>query len=122
MDLAYKRFLESPYFGWGPAKSIHSTIIDSEFVLILQRYGTIGILVFLLYIATVITFSVKLIKKYGQRHIEPKMLFLFMTTGLFVMTTNVIFAGYQTTAILILLIILNASLYRYKKRKRILKV
>lgn len=35
-------FSESIMFGWGPAKLIHTTIVDSEYILILRRYGLIG--------------------------------------------------------------------------------
>lgn len=40
-------WLKSPIFGWGPAKSIQSTIVDNEYILILRRYGIVGILGYL---------------------------------------------------------------------------
>lgn len=40
-------FSESILFGWGPAKMIHTTIVDSEYILILRRYGIIGFTIYL---------------------------------------------------------------------------
>jgi O-antigen ligase len=43
--------LESPWLGWGPAKTTHERIVDSEYLLYLRRYGLVGIIVyFFLYI------------------------------------------------------------------------
>ena len=41
---AFELFLKSPYIGWGPAKEIHSTIVDNEHLFLLRRYGVIGYL------------------------------------------------------------------------------
>ena len=35
---------DSPIFGWGPAKGFQSLIVDSEYILILRRYGIVGII------------------------------------------------------------------------------
>ena len=40
-------FSESILFGWGPAKMIHTTIVDSEYILVLRRYGIIGFGIYL---------------------------------------------------------------------------
>jgi len=40
-------FSESILFGWGPAKMIHTTIVDSEYILVLRRYGIIGFTIYL---------------------------------------------------------------------------
>lgn len=39
-------FSESILFGWGPAKMIHTTIVDSEYILVLRRYGIIGFTIY----------------------------------------------------------------------------
>ena len=39
---AWNLFKQSPLFGWGPAKSVHETIVDGEHFLLLRRYGLIG--------------------------------------------------------------------------------
>tara|TARA_R110000868_G_scaffold259361_9_gene517446 strand:+ start:50334 stop:51770 length:1437 start_codon:yes stop_codon:yes gene_type:complete len=35
-------FLKSPLLGWGPAKDLYTTVVDSEYILILRRYGIVG--------------------------------------------------------------------------------
>jgi O-antigen ligase len=39
-------FWQAPLIGWGPAFAIHTPIVDSEYVLILRRYGIIGFLLY----------------------------------------------------------------------------
>lgn len=39
-------FFESPVLGWGAAKAIHTTVVDNEFILVLRRYGLVGLTVF----------------------------------------------------------------------------
>lgn len=41
-------FYESIIFGWGPAKAIHTTIVDSEYILVLRRYGIFGFTFYIL--------------------------------------------------------------------------
>ena len=38
---------ESPLFGWGPGKASMTTITDCEWLLLLRRYGLIGVAVFI---------------------------------------------------------------------------
>jgi len=38
---------DSPWFGWGPGKATMGTIVDNEWLLLLRRYGVIGLFVFL---------------------------------------------------------------------------
>lgn len=38
---------ESPWLGWGPGKTIMGTIVDNEWLLLLRRYGVVGLAVFL---------------------------------------------------------------------------
>ncbi|MDD3056486.1 MAG: hypothetical protein PHE16_11490 [Aliarcobacter sp.] len=104
--LAYERFLESIALGWGPAKSIHETVIDSEYALILQRYGLIGIFMFLGYLVLIMQFSYKLYKKQFNTKINiPLVGFLISIVGFVVMATNSFFVGYQTIAISTLIIV-----------------
>lgn len=39
----------SPLFGWGPGKMTMTTIVDSEWLLLLRRYGLIGVIIFILW-------------------------------------------------------------------------
>ncbi|MCK4957294.1 MAG: O-antigen ligase family protein, partial [Candidatus Cloacimonetes bacterium] len=42
---------QSPILGWGPAKASQATIVDNEYILMLRRYGIVGIIFyFLLYL------------------------------------------------------------------------
>lgn len=41
-------FFDSYLLGWGPAKIIHTSIVDSEYILILRRYGIIGFSIYIL--------------------------------------------------------------------------
>jgi len=38
---------ESPWLGWGPAKATMGTIVDNEWLLVLRRYGVVGLTVFI---------------------------------------------------------------------------
>jgi O-antigen ligase len=38
---------ESPLFGWGPGKATMTTIADNEWVLLLRRYGVVGLVIFI---------------------------------------------------------------------------
>lgn len=42
----------SPLFGWGPGKATMTTIVDNEWLLLLRRYGLVGILVFISWFAS----------------------------------------------------------------------
>ena len=37
---------QSPVFGWGPGKDTMTTIVDNEWLLLLRRYGIIGVVIF----------------------------------------------------------------------------
>jgi len=37
----------SPLFGWGPGKATMTTIVDNEWLLLLRRYGLIGVIIFI---------------------------------------------------------------------------
>ena len=40
-------WMESPWFGWGPGKAAMGTIVDNEWLLLMRRYGVIGLSIFL---------------------------------------------------------------------------
>lgn len=102
--LAYERFLETMVLGWGPAKSIHDTVIDSEYALILQRYGLVGMFLFLGYLTLLVNLSTNLYKKQISSKINiPLVAFLISSIGFVVMATNTFFAGYQVVAIITLI-------------------
>lgn len=93
-------FEKSPIFGVGPGKNELSTIIDSEYVLIFQRYGLVGIIVFSFFILNMLLTGFR-----ARRTTFGLILFIYTLITLFVMTTNNAYSGYQLMAISIFLII-----------------
>ena len=39
---------QSPIFGWGPGKDEMTTIVDNEWLLLLRRYGIVGVIIFII--------------------------------------------------------------------------
>ena len=110
LSIALERFNRSPIFGYGPAKSEFSTIVDSEYALILQRYGSIGILVFSSYFIYLFRLSRSCISS-----IWSSCLTAFLVVSIVVMATNNIFSGYQLMSIVILLNI--ACIFSAKEKR-----
>ncbi len=99
---AYNLFMASPVFGWGPAKAIHETVVDGEYLLLLRRYGIFG------YLAVIPMFgyllkhsSFYLRSKKNLFNIDmkvlifSKMLFYYSCMILVVMLANNFISGYQ---------------------------
>lgn len=107
MRLAYERFSLFPLLGLGPAKSEFTTIIDSEYALIAQRYGLLGFFLFFS-----ILFYFFLLAKKNIANCWGVILFMFTCMSVIVMVTNNIFSGYQLMSILILLNIACVALSR----------
>jgi|SRR5690554_1801466 len=89
-------YIQSPWVGWGPAKDIHTTIVDNEFVLILRRYGIIGFISFLGFYIHPLIVSVK------QLRIDDKIplllsiiVFSIIITFLIANLTNTLFHDNQ---------------------------
>lgn len=93
-------FLKSPIFGVGPAKNELSTVIDSEYVLILQRYGIMGVIVFSTFIMIMLYTGFK-----DRKTTFGLILFIYTLITLILMTTNNAYSGYQLMSISIFLII-----------------
>ena len=47
----YALWTLSPIFGWGPGKMTMITVVDNEWLLLLRRYGLIGVIIFILWFA-----------------------------------------------------------------------
>lgn len=93
-------FYNSPYLGYGPAKNEVSTIIDSEYVLILQRYGLLGIFLFSYFIMNLIYYGFK-----ARKYTSGRILFAYTIFTLFFMITNNAYSGYQLMSITIFAIL-----------------
>ncbi len=82
--LNFQLIIQSPIFGWGPAKEILTTVVDNEYILVVRRYGILGASAFVLiyfypfYIAT---------KNYFRFNGDPYAL-IFVVTLLFFMISN----------------------------------
>jgi len=86
---AYQLFKQSPFFGWGFSKSIHETVVDGEYFLLLRRFGLIGTFLILLFIS----FPIFIRKKS-----KSDLLLIAKFTAysaLFIMVTNNFFNSYQ---------------------------
>lgn len=44
---------ESPVFGWGPGKATMTTIVDNEWLLLLRRYGIVGMSIFIFWFVSI---------------------------------------------------------------------
>lgn len=97
LQTALQHFSNHPIAGIGPAKESQSTIIDSEYALIIQRYGIIGIIITASYI-------LYLIKKSLNNISTPwgATLFTFTIFIVITMITNNVFAGYQLMSLVVI--------------------
>lgn len=101
LDMAINVFHSSPIFGVGPSKEEYSTNFDSEYILILMRYGIVGSLIFFVFIFYL------LVKGFRNRNnVAGLTLFLYTLATLVVMLTNNAYSGYQLMSITILLYII----------------
>lgn len=107
--VAFERFDESPFLGIGPAKAITSSVIDSEYALIIQRYGLMGSIVFVILFLMLFKDLLKLSK------INREMIynFVFILLCAIFMFTNNVLAGYQLGGLFVLIILLIV-LYKNK--------
>lgn len=106
MLLAYERFLDSPIFGWGPAGLLHSSVVDSEYAALLQRYGMVGILVFTTYVVYYIKKARKSARQLsvnGDGVLISRMAFSYIVFALVLMITNTLFSGHQLMPLVVLL-------------------
>ena len=107
IENATEYFLTSPIFGWGPSGAIQYAPVDSEYALLIQQYGSLGVLAFGSYIYIYIRSSLQALKACNEiqpmSRIQIKCATLFIIYSLVTMTTNNIFSGFQILNILILL-------------------
>lgn len=107
---AFALFKQSPIIGWGPAKAIHTTIVDSEHLLLLRRYGILGYLAvfnFIFGFAWVVFKKRKKLKHMDLLHKRLAITSLFSCIMIFIlMTTNNFFSGYQLIVLFVVMITL----------------
>lgn len=97
-------FYQSKLFGWGIAKSIHHTVVDGEYFMLLRRYGVLGLLSVLVVIYYPINYIYK--NKGIYSHKEKILSFTllgYIFTSFFIMFTNSFFTSYSLVLPFILL-------------------
>lgn len=121
---AYELFIQSPLFGWGPAKSIHTTVVDGEYLLLLRRYGVVGTFIaiwYLLYTYIYIKRNIMTSFQFSKKaYILGQSLLSFLIVVSVVMLTNNFISGYQLFipyTVLSSLVIFR--LQNYKKRRKV---
>jgi O-antigen ligase len=92
---AWDLFLQSPVFGWGPAKKTMTSIVDGEYFLLLRRYGIIGTFFIIFTIFTLPFWCKKPIESKQEIAILHNTLIYYVIAIFFIMITNVVFSGYQ---------------------------
>ena len=107
---AFNLFLKSPIIGWGPAKEIHTTIVDSEHLLLLRRYGILGYLAVVNFIFGFIWVLFRKRRKFSSINLFHKRIALtslFSCLMIFIlMITNNFFSGYQLMPLFVVMITL----------------
>ena len=107
---AFNLFLKSPIIGWGPAKEIHTTIVDSEHLLLLRRYGVLGYLAVVNFIFGFIWILFRKRRKFSSINLFHKRIALtslFSCLMIFIlMITNNFFSGYQLMPLFVVMITL----------------
>ncbi len=85
-QIGWLKFKQSPIFGWGPAKEFQSTVVDSEYLLTLRRYGIVGIFPYLAFFIVPIIH----IKKYSKNIITNRWFYNSMISLSFILLiTNI---------------------------------
>lgn len=88
-------FLESMWLGWGPAKLAHTTIVDSEYILILRRYGLIGFSAYMLTYLIPLVKSFKMLNYSGIKFLIGQIVFVTTIVFLIANITNPLFHEIQ---------------------------
>lgn len=111
-------FIKSPLFGWGPAKDIHTSVVDNEYILLLRRYGVVGLLLVLNFL---FSFMFSFMKQRRQIILlDSRMKCIYYTTLLsllmiaIIMITNNFFSGYQLMPLFVVMIVISSESVRQR--------
>lgn len=105
---ALSKFKSSPILGWGVAKSIHTTVLDTEYGTILLRYGLLGIL-FVLSFYKILFHQAVILFKNKSYNLITNTLFIMIFVAFTTMFTNNIIFGYQLLSIYVFLYMLTKT-------------
>ncbi len=125
-DEALSLWRQSPVFGWGPGKRTMSTIVDNEWLLLLRRYGVLGVTVFILWFGGMFAALVRLARSLNMRRDNEdrylKVLTIAMQAVLvsyaIYMIPSVVYHSLQLMPIL--MIYLGLVFSSFKNRKKVL--
>ena len=108
----------SPIFGWGPCKSVIDFSIDNEWLLIIFRYGILGLCVFILWMISIMFGLYKIRKNYSDDELVIFTVALQATliAYLVYMITATFFVNIQLMSIFT--IILGLAFSKYKKKEK----
>tara|TARA_Y100000385_G_C12743061_1_gene487659 strand:- start:38 stop:583 length:546 start_codon:yes stop_codon:yes gene_type:complete len=104
-------FNQSPIIGWGPAKDLHTSVVDNEYFLLLRRYGVIGCALVIYFLFSFIFVFLKQKRKIDTLDSKTKsisyttLLTLLMTA--IIMVTNNFFSGYQLMPLYVVMIAIS---------------
>lgn len=118
--IAYQVFLNSPFFGYGIAKSYFSNItMDSEWLSLISRFGLFGVITSISLLLYSFSFK-KQVEKTSNINLKIYYFTLLASCimGSVAMLTNNFITGYQSFLPLILLIVLSIRLFNCNKAKK----
>ena len=105
---AINLFKQSPIIGWGPAKDLHTSIVDNEYFLLLRRYGILGLILVINFLFSFIFVFTKRKKQIDLLDARTKSIayttLLSLLMVFIIMSTNNFFSGYQLLPLYIVMI------------------
>ena len=105
---AINLFKQSPIIGWGPAKDLHTSIVDNEYFLLLRRYGILGLILVINFLFSFIFVFAKRKKQIDLLDARTKSIayttLLSLLMVFIIMSTNNFFSGYQLLPLYIVMI------------------
>ena len=117
-DDAFNLFLQSPFFGWGPAKAIHTTVVDGEHFMLLRRYGIFG---YFAIIYLLLGYFIVFLRKRKKLFFMGENIKVLAFTSLFtcliipvIMVTNNFFSSYQLMPLYVIMIAIVEKSLKYK--------
>ena len=114
-------FNQSPIIGWGPAKDLHTSIVDNEYFLLMRRYGIIGCLLVMNFLFNYIFVFLKQKRKIDIMCNQIKSIHYTTLLSLFmiaiIMITNNFFSGYQLMPLFVVMIAISSASLRKSSKK-----
>jgi len=111
---------QSPIFGWGPGKDAMTTIVDNEWLLLLRRYGIVGVVIFIFWFGRFYS-GLSRIQRKEKTNLYLEIFSIFLQASLIGIAIYMIPAAFyhslQLMPILMTLLGLVYSQYKTKRTK-----